>query len=370
MKKCKDLVAFGSFGFGNAGDEAIPYAMSDLLKQQSIPHNISIVSRYDSPSMENVIGLGEQYGAQLEKLNNQPVIISGGGVIEPKDISCILRYENYYEKMRPEKTSIIAGSFEFGVNYSWGMKRRLRKLFSQMEHIYTRDYFSESYFRDNFPEFGVSTLGDMALGMQANEQSSELLAPEGTAYIAVCLSGTWKNSASWLSWISHELLNISNHFKKTLVFVPMSCHDSDDDRVEHDRIIAALEKLGLSYKPTAIRERLGPREIAAIFRDSSFVIATRLHSCVMAYGQKTPFVGIAYHPKLIGFAQTVGWRPFLLPEKEMPNKQDAGKYGYEFSSLKLSKGDLFQKANDAIEYGEFNLLPLFVNNLKKALSAF
>jgi len=59
-----------------------------------------------------------------------------------------------------------------------------------------------------------------------------------------------------------------------------------------------------------------------------------------------------------------------LPYKEIPVKQDKGKYGYAFSSLKLDLGDLCRVANQAIECGSFNLLPLFRENLGQSLRDF
>jgi len=370
MSTQKPLTIFGSFGFGNIGDEAIPYALADLLQQLKLDYELSIVSRFDSPAMDSVIGLGAVHTDTLDKLRGQPSIIAGGGIVEAKDISSILRYKHYIEKVQPSHSAIIAGSFEFGVNYGWKIKRQLRHVFSQMDAIYTRDYLSELYFKETFPEQQVSTLGDMVLGMKADAEKPADISLEKDHYIAVCLSDTWSKDPEWLPWIGDELKALSNTLNRPLLFVPMSCHSSDDDRIEHRRISEHLKANGIKHEPHTLDQQYDPRAVSAILRDAHLVIAMRLHSCVMAYAQQTPFVGISYHPKLMGFAQTVGWRPFLLPAKNAPMKQDTDKYGYAFSSLTLQQGDLVTMADKALEHGEFNLLPVLIDNLKQALQHF
>jgi hypothetical protein len=64
---------------------------------------------------------------------------------------------------------------------------------------------------------------------------------------------------------------------------------------------------------------------------------------------------LAYHPKLIGFAQTVEWRNMMLPD-QMPEQQQAGTYGYGFDLLGLRPGDLLRKAELALAQPNFDRL--------------
>ena len=370
MGKNTKLVVFGSFGFGNVGDEAVPYAIEDLLLSIGIERKVTIVSRFNNPNLENIIGLSDSYSPLLEALADTPVIICGGGIIEPREMCCALRFEKYLKMARPSHSAIFAGSFEFGVDYGWTIKRKLRRILSKIDNIYTRDYLSEIYFREHFPELDASAIGDVVLGMKASELRSSAVEFERQEYISVSLSAAWKDSPDWYDWISTELQTLSNDLDKPLLFVPMSCHKSDDDRIEHQVVIDKIIQLGVKNLPAAIIETLLPRDMAAVFRDSLLIISMRLHGCVMSYGQMTPFVGLSYHPKLSGFAKTVGWQHFVLPYKDIPLKQDKGKYGYVFSSLHLDSGDLCRVANKALEFGSFSLLPLFRENLELSLKGF
>ena len=367
MTSSKPLVVFGSFGFGNVGDEAVPYAVEDLLSSTPEEYQISVVSRFDSPRLQNVLGLSDRYAKQHAEFIEAPVIICGGGIIEPREMCCALRFGKYLKTHDPLKSSIFAGSFEFGVDYGWSVKRKLRRVFSTLDRIYTRDFISELYLRENFPELEVTTVGDIVLGLRAPDLRSFAVEYGNKSYITVCLSSAWSNSAEWYEWIAKELQVLSNDLDMPLLFVPMSCDKSDDDRVEHQKVISKIKSLRPIHDPVAIEQVMSPRDMAAVFRDSLLVISMRLHGCVMSYGQMTPFVGLSYHPKLSGFAKTVGWQHFVVPHTDLPIRQDLGQYGYAFSSLHLRPGDLCRVSGQALEFGSFNLLPLFKEGLEQSL---
>lgn len=360
------LVVFGSFGFGNIGDEAVPFAIQDLLEDIGVDRIVRTVSRYNNPKLPNILGLGKEYQSALTSLSGAPAILVGGGIIEPRNMCCALRFLKYMEVVKPAKSSIYMGSFEFGVNYGILVKRRLNKLFKRLDNIYLRDYLSDIYLRDTFPKIKASSGGDVVLGMRPSTKrvlSSQL---QNNEYIAVCLCGVWKDDKNWYQWIISELVTLSDRLDKPLLFVPMSCHPSDDDRVEHQLVTDGILVYGIKNKPLMLNDTLAPREFAAVVRDAALVVSMRLHGCVLSYGQQTPFVGLSYHPKLVGFAQTVGWRNFLLPTNH-PIKQSSGQYGYQFSVLGFEKKELYKTASAAMDHGSFNLLPVLLRDLKRGL---
>ena len=361
-----DLVIFGSFGFGNIGDEAVPYAMQDLLEDVNCQVKTHILSRFNAPKIQTVIGLGSDYTSELSALKGAPGLLVGGGVIEPRNMCCVLRYADYMERNQPSASSIFMGSFEFGVKYGWSVKRRLNQLFERLDHVYTRDYLSEIYLRENFPQVNTSTVADAVLAMRPTADRPLQNELPNNEYIAVALCGAWKEDKQWYRWIIAELVRLSNSLGKQLVFVPMSCHASDDDRVEHQKIVDGMIQAGVSQQPWLLNQSLPPRVFAALLRDAALVISMRLHGCVVAYAQQTPFVGLSYHPKLNGFSQTVGWRNFVLPARQ-PAMQSGGQYGYKFSDLDFDNNDLFNTAHNAMEHGSFNLLPVFKDRLRVAL---
>ena len=366
MSKVGSLVVFGSFGFGNVGDEAVPLAIGDLLDDIGCKRELIVVGRFNTVVEPGVLGLGA-LSANKSKLDGLPVVISGGGIIEPKLSSCIYRYQDYLAEVSPSKTTLLACSFEFGVKYNWRIKRKINAVLSKCSRRYTRDYVSELFFREDFAEHQISTLGDIVLGLKAAESCSVVESCGSERFIAVSLCGVWSKSETWLKWKAKELVKIAKHFKASLVFVPLSCYKSDDDRVIHAQVIEQCKLEDDSVKHYQVDEALPPREVAFVYQNSLLVIAMRLHACVMAYGQETPFVSLAYHPKLLGFSQTVGWREFVVPSS-LQQRQDDGAYGYNFESLSIEEGDLYNKAVEAVEYSNFGLLPLLKSKLRKAIA--
>ena len=360
------LVVFGSFGFGNIGDEAVPFAIQDLLEDIGVERMVRAVSRYNHPKLPNILGLGKEYQPALASLSGAPAILVGGGIIEPRNMCCALRFLNYMELAKPAKSSIYMGSFEFGVNYGMLIKRRLNKLFKGLDNIYLRDYLSDIYLRDTFPRVKASSGGDVVLGMRPSTERALSSQLQNNKYIAVCLCGVWKDDKNWYQWIISELVDLSDCLDKPLLFVPMSCHPSDDDRVEHQLVADGILACGINNKPLILNKILAPREFAAVVRDAALVVSMRLHGCVLSYAQQTPFVGLSYHPKLVGFAQTVGWRNFILPTNH-PIKQSSGQYGYQFSALGFEKNELYKTASAAMDHGSFNLLPVLLKNLRNEL---
>ena len=361
----KKLVIFGSFGFGNVGDEAVPLAIQDIFAGVHMDRQLKVVSRFAKPVLDGVLGLDETYRQQLKSLSNKPVVLSGGGIIEPSNSCCLMKFEKYRRFVQPNKMSILAGSFEYGVHYSWQIKRKLSRLLNVVDKIYTRDYISEIFFRENFPDFPVSTIGDVVLGLSpisGSRNAHQNLLPN--EYIAVSLCPKWADDSAWYPWIVNELYSLSANLDKQIVFVPMTQH-FDYDRNEHRLVADQLMKKDVKHKPVLIEKALSPREVANIFKNAYLATSMRLHGCVLAYAQKTPFVGLSYHPKLLGFAQTTGWRQFMLP-KCSRLKQDKSRYGYAFDSSKFTKNDLLEASCNALEFGDFSLLPLFKKNLSDA----
>lgn len=361
-----DVVVFGSFGFGNLGDEAVLYAIQDLLAETDYEARVRILSRFDRPSMNEVIGLGDDDLSERSRLYGAPGILVGGGIIEPRTMCCALRYAPYIEDNKPLTSSIFMGSFEFGVKYGWLIKRKLNEVFEQLDHIYTRDYLSELYFRETFPEVQVTTVSDVVLAMRPSTERPLTEEISTDNYIVVSLCGAWRDDKDWYKWIIEELVNLSNNLSKKLLFLPMSCHQSDDDRIEHQKVINGVMDKGVKLRPIAIQESLHPRDFAALARDAALVISMRLHGCVIAYAQKTAFVGLSYHPKLSGFALTVGWRNLMLPLRQ-PVMQSRQQYGYKFSDLGFNSNDLWESALKGLEYSHFSLLPILRANLKAGL---
>jgi len=360
MKKLKrKITVCGSFGFGNAGDEAVLPSYVSLLKAAGYNCDIDVLSRYADPDIDTVIGTGN--ADRLDNIRNYPIVASGGGIVEPLERATVLRCKQFLSQRFTSNIAYIGVSVEPGVKYNWRVKHKILKVLQQstLPCIYTRDMLSEITLRRLYPKLEIQTVGDLVLWLEASSTKPTDF-PRGIGkYIAVSLSGCWSNEPEWYDWIVTELIELAKEHDANLVFVPMSSR-FDDDRVEHKKIAALIMQNHIDCMVEVV-EMGGdycPEELAAIYRDAMLVVSMRLHGCVISYGQRTPFVGVSYHPKLVGFSYTVGLRECVVPMNS-PNKQSSGAYGFRFKDLELSLGDLSKAAALAIDEPNFNSLDYY-----------
>ena len=149
----------------------------------------------------------------------------------------------------------------------------------------------------------------------------------------------------------------------------MSCDKNDDDREEHRRVREYILRNTPDINTILLETSFTPKAVSHIFSEACLVVAMRLHGCVMAYAQKTPFVGISYHPKIYGFVDTIKWENAIVPVKR-PEYQSQSMYGYKFDALHLEKNMLVSAANYAVTKGNFSSLNEIKSHISKAFTDF
>jgi len=94
------------------------------------------------------------------------------------------------------------------------------------------------------------------------------------------------------------------------VLFASTCTDLDGYRTDDRKIgDAILAQMRCADRARVLRRPCSARELAAIYRCAQLHVGTRMHSLIMAAGQATPLVGIAYEPKVRGLLEDLG-----LPE--------------------------------------------------------
>jgi polysaccharide pyruvyl transferase WcaK-like protein len=348
------LTICGSFGFGNAGDEAIPEAIFDIAASLGMFVETNAVGRFPEPAFQNIVGIGDNDRQRLERLRGQPVLVSGGGIIENSYHAVLLRCSQIVDKAFSPNACLFGISVESGVDYGWRCRRKLLKNLRRFEMVYTRDVISEATIKQMWPNIKTETIGDVVLWLQADPGTvpKSLRLPE--KYIAVNLSPRWTEDKEWRAWVAFELRELCKELGSALVLVPMTA-SFDDDRRELRKVAADLEQVAPELETNVVESFLPPRAIASIFRNAGLVVSMRLHGCVIAYGQNTPCVGIAYHPKIAGFFNTVQLPGCMLPSV-VPASQTIGTYGYRFSDLQIYPGQLVHKALASLAQKDFSML--------------
>jgi polysaccharide pyruvyl transferase WcaK-like protein len=257
--------------------------------------------------------------------------------------------------MRPESVSAFGVNVESGVLYSWLAKRKLRRYLGDMDHISVRDVLSQEALEGILRRGDVEIVGDLVLSMRAEEPHGIAL-PEGP-FIAVTLAPVWSHESGWREWIARELATLSDDLNLALLFVPCGFGE-EKDIGEHEAVASMTGLLTNSQISMCMDASGNPRKLAGIYARASVTIGVRLHACIMSWAQRTPFVGVAYHPKLVGFARTVGVLDWLVPSV-FPACQAPGSYGYAWGELDLREDMLCNVAMAAMQEARFDTLEKF-----------
>jgi hypothetical protein len=210
MSKHK-LTICGSFGFGNAGDEAVPLAIADLAEAQGIDLDIRVLGRFDKPELPNVVGIGSQDVEAREQLKGNPMLVVGGGVIEPQDTCVLSRCSPYLRKSFAPKLGLYAVNVESGTDYSWLRRFRVNNVLQQFDRFYVHDLLSAEVLRSLMPHKEVETIGDSVLWMKPAATIPKKI-EEMKPFIAVTLASRWLNDSALYEWLAAGLSELATRW--------------------------------------------------------------------------------------------------------------------------------------------------------------
>lgn len=363
MTDARSLHVFGSFGYGNLGDELVPECLARLLDSVGHPVVTKPVTRFhgDLP-VSGLLTRDTAPGALSQMPQGTPLVITGGGIIEPRDASCMNRAFDLVDTVTALRPLAFAVSVEPGIHFGFRDRRRLRSQLVRLGPVAVRDDLSARILRRLAPDHPIRTVGDIALWTDASSD----LPPDARLMdddpgVVVILQPSWAGEG-FVEWITGELaaLHDETGFPITLLpFSPMEnadleCHRAIAQRLGEIAPNCDVRSIADSADPSAI----SVRSVTDVLSRARLCISSRLHGCVVAFAQRTPFVALGYHPKLKGFAETVTWEKMLLPEV-LPTSQSPRTYGYAFQDLEISKGDLVAKAQRALTHSDFSAIDFY-----------
>lgn len=353
------LTVFGSFGFGNLGDELVPDCFRHLVRAAGRDADIRSMSRFAKiPPGPSAAFPGDEPPADLA---GRTLVLAGGGIIEPRAMSCMNRAFSLAGRVLGLRVAAHAISVEPGVRFSWRQRRALAGQLRSMGRIMVRDSLSAEVLGTLVPGQPVRVIGDIALWLQPEEVPAELVRHLPGKAIPVILADVWETD-DFLDWMATDLADLARNLDAALLMLPIS-GEFGNDLALHARLRDRLARVAPDVEVAFPAEQLPlavftPGVVGTLLQQAPLVVSMRLHGCVMSYAVGTPFVGLAYHPKLQGFAQTVGWPRALVPRR-LPHQQSAGAYGYRFSDLAIGRGDLSAAAAAVIDDADFSARAYF-----------
>lgn len=362
------LDVLGSFGMGNFGDEIVPGCLTACAASAGLAIQCRPVSRYDNVAMPEVVS----YSAYRREEGRSPMLVSGGGIIENHAMSCLDRALELQRADPLLRVEPFAISVEPGVPFRLIDRFRLWRKLRPHQPIYVRDQLSAATLGQLSPMTALEIVGDIGLWCQPDARGRELRTSLPERFVAVLLADNWSGD-DFLQWLAPELVRTANELDAALLFLPLSLLKSDDlatakRAAEAVRAIHATTEV-IVLDESHLGEIPSGGMVAGILEGAILTISARLHGCVVSYAQRTPFVALAYHPKLYGFARTVEWEQSVFPA-QMPARQSAGTYGYQFSDLDAAEGALFEAVGRALSAPDYSALDHYRSLQAKILASY
>lgn len=299
----------GYYGFDNAGDEAVLYAIIESLRKQQVT-DITVLSHNPSATSSqynvNAVDRWSKKGI-YQKLKKADLFISGGGSLL-QDVTSkngILYYLGIIALAQILKKPVLIYAQGIGPIKHKRNRWLCAKILNKATAITVRDYDSQAELRSMGVNQEIIVGVDPVLGIAPSQIDSELgeqiLMRNGwqkmqgqTLIIAL---RPWQNSNDFL----REVALCGDHFSACgwqVVFLPM--------HYQEDNAICEKTAAIMHQKAIVLTEHYSPLETMAILQQADVVLGMRLHALIMAAVAQKPLVALSYDPKIDSFMHSLG----------------------------------------------------------------
>lgn len=304
----KRIVLSGYYGFNNAGDEAVLYAIIEALKNKIKDIEVIVLSNNpeQTEKLYKVKAINRWKMKEVFKiLKKSDLLISGGGSLL-QDVTSkngILYYLGVIGIAKILRKKVLIYSQGIG---PVDLKRNqilVSKVLNLVQGITVRDEKSQKDLESFKVKKEIITTVDPVLGIEEKTIDREI----GTNFLTssnVNIKGKvlgisvreWKDGIKSME----EIAKTCDYFAKKdfqIVFIPM--HFPDD-------IVASRKVLNLmKEEATLLKENYTPYETLCIYKACDLILGMRLHALIMGAVVEKPFVSISYDPKIDRFMETL-----------------------------------------------------------------
>ncbi|MBQ2837281.1 MAG: polysaccharide pyruvyl transferase CsaB [Peptococcaceae bacterium] len=304
----------GYYGFDNAGDEAVLYAIVQALRAEKPDIDITVLSNQPEQTSEQFgVKSVNRWGkiALLKAVKNCDVFISGGGSLL-QDVTSkngILYYLGLIKLAQVMKKKVMIYAQGIGPVHNGRNRALVRKILNKVNVITVRDLESRMELMQMGVYREIMVCADPVLGIPADEVDAKigktLLEKGGVEnYIRPILmvaARSWQNSGDLFEEIAAFCDDaVQNGWQ--IVFLPF--HYPED--IETGKMIAA--KMQHVQDVTVLQENYTPLETMHILKNADMILGMRLHSLIMGATLQKPMIALSYDPKVSSFMQLLRQR--------------------------------------------------------------
>ena len=309
------IVLSGYFGFNNAGDEAILYAMLKTFKKIEPELEITVLTHDPEKTQKQYAEMGIKVVNRWKIFEVFPalfrcdLLLSGGGSLF-QDVSS-RNSPLYYLGI-----IFLARLFDKPVMiYAQGIgplkKKRNRRLTCWILNTVNKITVRDQESKDDLIGLGIQqeifVTADAVLALNKQQEIEEktgqeilkryeIKREEGEKLLGVYLR-PWEKNEYLLPLV--EALNAMLERNWKIVFIPMQFPGD---------ISVAKEAANLlnNHQGVILREGYSPEELLSITKNFDLIVGMRLHSLIMAGVAGVPMVGLSYDPKVDRFLRQAG----------------------------------------------------------------
>jgi polysaccharide pyruvyl transferase CsaB len=333
-EKERRLFLVGYFGFGNGGDELLWQTFAERFSQEHPDYEVSVL--YSSAKTNKASRFKLIQRKTLTELLDEIItckflVVPGGGVFQSKTS---LKSLSYYLSLIT--LARICGARVLLISQGLGpwqgesfmdrlLMRWLGRELRKAHYVSLRDKASGEDYTNltGSSEYFLTT--DLVFLNKAIKKASQRNIHKVIRVYAVLRSSV-KESLG----LAQALLKLTAT-DETIELIPISMQPDEDEQVWHDA--------GWSEEVSYIFNSSAP------FEGADMVVSMRLHGCILSTVTCTPWLGLAYDPKVKAYADSIKWE---LCKK--PNEVSEEYLALLINELKKSRSRLSERLhNNAIE---------------------
>ncbi|HEX7065256.1 MAG TPA: polysaccharide pyruvyl transferase CsaB [Bacillales bacterium] len=287
------VVISGYYGFGNAGDEAILYALIQALRAYDPCIQITVLS--DKPEQTEAV-----YGVKavsrwrlikiLRALRVSDGLLSGGGGLLQDETGwkSVFYYTSIMAFARLLGKPFVV--FAQGVGpMRYGFNRKLAKsVLSMASWVSVRDEGSRELLKEIGIDKEMKVVPDPAIALG---EGLKVVKSEGVPTVVVSVRW-WSSRNNFKKKVASALDRCARQGYR-IVFLPM--HGKEDQSASEEVLTLMKEPASITSCDASFEEKL------RLVGQADVVFGMRLHSLIFAAVNRVPFVALSYDPKVDAF---------------------------------------------------------------------
>ena len=320
----KKIVICGYHGFSNSGDEALLWAMIDIIRKKESDVHITVLSMHPE-STSKLYGVDSVYRYNILKINKlfksaDLFLFGGGSLIQDITSSRSLYYYLAIIKLAlANKVKVMLYGNGIGPLVRPNNRKKVRKCLNKVDLITLRDDLSDRLLAEigvNKPKITITADPAFTLKFDSLLSPCDLLSHAGISenekYAVIAIRDFKTTAHDFNNTVAAFCDELYDKYAIKSLFVPMQ-YEADAEIAKD--VISRMKNNGY-----IIDRALEVDEVFSVIAFSELALGMRLHTLIYATTLGIPVIALSYDPKVTAFMQSIN-QPLCIDvdvvEKEM-----------------------------------------------------